>query len=153
MDMPEHYRRLFAYDDWANREVLAALKSAEPCPPRAVEFLAHILATQRLWWERLNAVPQSIPVWPPWSVAQCEEQCRLTPELWKEYLPAARFESQVRYKNTKGEEFSSTVADILMHVVAHGAYHRGQVATAMRSSGHTPPYTDFIHGIRQGLVR
>jgi uncharacterized damage-inducible protein DinB len=35
----------------------------------------------------------------------------------------------------------------------HSAYHRGQIASQMRASGKTPAYTDFIHGVRQGLVK
>jgi uncharacterized damage-inducible protein DinB len=42
---------------------------------------------------------------------------------------------------------------VLTHVVMHSAYHRGQIATHMRASGQTPAYTDFIHGVRQGLIK
>jgi len=35
----------------------------------------------------------------------------------------------------------------------HSAYHRGQIATAMRAAGYAPAYTDFIHCIRQGFVQ
>jgi uncharacterized damage-inducible protein DinB len=58
----------------------------------------------------------------------------------------------VSYKNSKGEPWSSAEEDVLMHVVMHSAYHRGQIATDMRANGFTPAYTDFIHAIRQGLV-
>ena len=58
----------------------------------------------------------------------------------------------VSYKNTKGESWTNSVEDILMHVVMHSAYHRGQIAADMRAAGHSPAYTDFIHGIRQRLV-
>jgi uncharacterized damage-inducible protein DinB len=34
----------------------------------------------------------------------------------------------------------------------HSAYHRGQIATQMRTAGYLPAYTDFIHGVRQRLV-
>lgn len=41
----------------------------------------------------------------------------------------------------------------LTHVAMHSAYHRGQIAGELREPGNTPPYTDFIHPVRQGLVR
>jgi uncharacterized damage-inducible protein DinB len=44
------------------------------------------------------------------------------------------------------------VGDILTHVVAHSAYHRGQIAAAVRAAGGAPAYTDFIHAARRGLV-
>jgi uncharacterized damage-inducible protein DinB len=35
----------------------------------------------------------------------------------------------------------------------HSAYHRGQIAADMRAAGFAPPYTDFIHAVRQGFVK
>ena len=58
----------------------------------------------------------------------------------------------IGYRNTRGEYWTSTVGDILTHVVMHGTYHRGQIAAAVRDSGGAPAYTDFIHAARQGLV-
>jgi uncharacterized damage-inducible protein DinB len=58
----------------------------------------------------------------------------------------------VIYKNTKGESWTNRRQDILMHVIMHSAYHRGQIATDIRGAGFAPPYTDFIHGVRQGFV-
>ena len=50
------------------------------------------------------------------------------------------------------EAYDSLVRDILTHVFMHSAYHRGQIASDMRQAGFVPAYTDFIHGVRQGLV-
>ncbi len=65
--------------------------------------------------------------------------------------PAGLLETVV-YKNSKGEPWTSTVEDILTHVVLHSAYHRGQIASLMRAGGEQPAYTDFIHAVRQGLI-
>ena len=54
----------------------------------------------------------------------------------------------VRYRNGAGQEFTSTVEDILLRLCLHGAYHRGQIAWALRPSGVTPAATDFIAFIR-----
>jgi len=75
---------------------------------------------------------------------------------WKKYLtelPAADLEKEIAYRNSKGESWSSRVEDILTHVLLHSAYHRGQAALEMRASGLQPAYTDFIHGVRQGLIK
>jgi len=55
--------------------------------------------------------------------------------------------------NSKGETWSSQVNDVLLHVITHSAYHRGQIASDMRAAGLTPAYTDFIHAIRQEIVK
>ena len=68
-------------------------------------------------------------------------------------LTAGDVSQSITYKNSKGEEWTSTIVDVLNHVVIHSAYHRGQIASHMRANGQTPAYTDFIHGVRQGLVK
>jgi uncharacterized damage-inducible protein DinB len=50
----------------------------------------------------------------------------------------------ITYRNSAGEEFTSSLEDILTHVAMHGSYHRGQVAAWMRQSGETPTPTDYI---------
>jgi uncharacterized damage-inducible protein DinB len=151
---PEYMRRQFSYDAWANREVLAAIRAAG-ADERSLQLVAHILAAERLWLERLKQQPQSTPVWPKLSLEQCEAQAEEMPPLWNEYLDSIRgnFSPAISYKNTKGEAWTSTILDILTHVGMHSAYHRGQIATHMRANGKTPAYTDFIQAVRQGQVK
>jgi uncharacterized damage-inducible protein DinB len=156
MDLIQHFTRLFAYDGWANQEVLARLRATGAPLPRALKLAAHIFATQRLWMERLQQEPPTSPVWPDSTLEECDRQAAEMPALWKNYLAAkseADLAETVSYKNSQGEPWNSRKGDILMHLITHGTYHRGQVATAMRSAGFTPAYTDFIHSIRQGFVK
>jgi len=153
--MLEHIRNLFSYDDWANREILGSLQALSTPPERSVKLLAHILSAERLWLERLLVQKQTLPVWPLSTLAQCKLEVDQLPGLWKNYLTAlgeAGLARSLNYKNTKGESFSSQKQDILLHVVMHSAYHRGQIAADMRAAGFTPPYTDFIHAVRLGFV-
>lgn len=155
MELLEHLRRQFAYDDWANREVLAAL-SASPRPPaRPRQLLAHILAAELLWLERILKQPQSLTVWPDFSLEECAAQIAELARLWQEFLAQlsdAGLSEKITYKNSKGEPWTSTVKDILTHVVLHSAYHRGQIASQVRAGGDQPAYTDYIHAVRRGLV-
>jgi len=154
MDLLEHLRRQFAYDTWANREVLATLKASAQ-PTRSRQLLAHILSAERLWLERIRKQPQSLSVWPEVSFEQCEAQIAELAGLWREFfgqLPPAGLLDEVTYKNSKGEPWTSTVEDILTHVLLHSAYHRGQIASQVRTDGEQPAYTDYIHAVRQGLV-
>jgi uncharacterized damage-inducible protein DinB len=156
MDLIEHFTRLFAYDAWANQEVLAGLRTAVMPQPRALELIAHIFSAERLWMERLEQKPQTLPVWPKFTIEECDKQATELPTLWKHYLAnssEADLAQPVTYRNSKGEPWSSRKDDILMHLITHSAYHRGQVATTVRVAGSTPAYTDFIHSIRKGLVK
>jgi uncharacterized damage-inducible protein DinB len=176
VNLADYLRRQFAYDEWANREVLRAIRAAhgsnqapadarspnEQSPnqrspnERSLQLMAHIVAAERVWLERLKQVPQSVPVWPEPDLAQCEAQAEALGREWLEFLDlitAGDVSQSISYKNTKGEEWTSTIVDVLTHVVMHSAYHRGQIATHMRAHGQTPAYTDFIHGVRQGLIK
>lgn len=151
----EEYVRQFAYDEWANHEVLVAMQS-DGADERSLTLLAHILSAERLWLERLKQEPQSTPVWPELTLENCAAQVREVGRLWREYLGGSAEDDlakSISYKNTRGDLWSSTVADVLTHVILHAAYHRGQIASHMRAHGKTPAYTDFIHAVRQGLVK
>ena len=156
MNLADYLRRQFAYDEWANREVLNAIRAAGGVKERSLELMSHILAAEMVWLERLKQQPQSVPVWPEPDLAQCEAQAAKMGGLWLAFLDlitAGDVSQSISYKNSKGEEWTSTIVDVLTHVIMHSAYHRGQIATHMRANGQTPAYTDFIHGVRQGLFQ
>lgn len=151
----DDFLRMFVYDHWANRECLRAMRSAGSVPSSAVGRVAHILAAERLWLERILRKPQSMPVWPSSTIEECLVLADDMGSAWREYLrklQAGGLDETIEYRNSKGEPWSSRVEDILMHVVMHSAYHRGQIALEMRASGSEPAYTDFIHAVRKGLV-
>jgi uncharacterized damage-inducible protein DinB len=155
MNAVDHFTRLFAYDAWANRAVLAVLRSAPEPPARSLKFIAHVLASERLWLERLEKQEQTLPVWPEFTREQCGNLADDLSQLWKRYLAAsteADLAHSVSYRNSKGEAWKSRKDDILTHVITHSAYHRGQIAADMRGAGVIPAYTDFIHSVRQGFV-
>jgi uncharacterized damage-inducible protein DinB len=154
MTFADYMRRQFAYNEWANREVLAVMW-ANGADERSLQLMSHILSAERLWLERLKRQPQSLPVWPKADFEQCDAQATEMARLWPAYLNSIQgdFSQSTSYKNSKGEPWASTVLDVLTHVIMHSAYHRGQIATHMRSQGQTPAYTDFIHALRQGLVK
>ena len=152
--------RMFAYDHWANRECLRAMRAGGAAASGTVKRIAHILSAEKLWLERIRREAQSMPVWPefddPYSaIDECEAIADEMAAAWRNYLnelTPGGLEEKVEYRNSKGEPWSSRVEDVLTHVVMHSAYHRGQVALEMRASGREPAYTDFIHAVRQGLV-
>lgn len=155
MDLLDHFRRQFIYDSWANREVARALSNAGP-EPRSLQLLAHILSAERLWLERIKGQQQSVAVWPDFAIERCKQEVEDIASAWNAYvsqLSLDRLSGSVHYKNSKGEEWASSVQDILTHVLLHSAYHRGQIASQMRAKGNQPAYTDFIHATRQGLMK
>jgi len=143
-------RRLLRYDDWANREALAAAAT-----PRALGLMAHILGAEWLWLSRLRGQPAPAPVWPEWDARRCTLEAAGVQQEWERVLDASGeggLQRSIDYVNSKGERWASTVEDVLLHVVLHSAYHRGQAAANVRESGQEPAYTDYIHAVRQGRI-
>jgi uncharacterized damage-inducible protein DinB len=155
MDLFQHYTQLNSYEGWANLEVIASLRAAATPSERSRKWMAHIVAAGHVWHSRLIQQPQPYPVWPDLTLDESEREAKNLTSLWRVYLNRigpGGLDQTVAYKNTKGESWNNIVRDILTHAFMHSAYHRGQIAADMRRSGHQPAYTDFIHGIRQGLV-
>jgi uncharacterized damage-inducible protein DinB len=150
-----YYARLLRYDAWANAESLASLGRREP-PGKALRWMGHIVGASALWLARLRQEAPPMPVWPELDLGQCAAGIERLAQDWPRYLDslaAADLEVPVGYRNSLGEYWTSEVGDILTHVAMHGAYHRAQIAAAVRESGGTPAYTDFIHAVRQRLIQ
>jgi len=155
MDLLQHYLQLASYDSWANREAVSSLRATGTPPARSQRWMAHIVAAEHLWLARLLPQQPRYPVWPELSLEQCEDEARQLSAAWKGCLAQRGenfLEQEIQYKNSKGEAWASRVRDVLTHVFMHSAYHRGQIAADLRQAGFVPAYTDFIHGVRQGLV-
>jgi len=106
MEQLEYLRRQFAYDEWANREVLAGLKASTHPAVRPLQLLAHILAAERLWLERIRTQSQTLPVWPDFTFDQCEAQIAELAQLWRDFLgqlSPAGLSEKITYKNSNGE--------------------------------------------------
>jgi uncharacterized damage-inducible protein DinB len=151
----EQHRRLLEFNCWANADVLRSLQEMDDPPARALRWLAHIVGSECLWLARLKEEPPVLAVWPELDLDGCGAWLRELEQIWPRYVGQLELDdlSDGRgYRNTKGEFWTSSVGDILLHVVTHSHYHRGQIAASVRAGGGTPAYTDYIHAVRQGLI-
>ncbi len=149
--MTEVLLRLFEFDRWANHETLRSLETNPP--ERALALFAHIVAAQRLWLERALSLPQSVAVWPPWSLPETAKELPSILDKWTRLIATGDLSKEFAYSNTKGQKFRNKLGDVAMHVVLHGVYHRGQIAALVRQHGGEPAYTDFIQAVRTGAVK
>ena len=85
----EYFTRLFTYDTWANHEVLTALRSSNEPPAHALKLIAHILAAERLWLARLEKKEPDIPVWPEFTIDECQDLASGLSQLWTTHLAAS----------------------------------------------------------------
>jgi len=149
MSWKRELERLFKYDAWANREALSSLGGSSPTA--ACRRLAHIVGAERTWLRRLVGGPPA-EVWPEPDLAAIASELDLLARRWRDVIETEDPARTVPYTNTRGDRFENTVGDILLQLLLHGAYHRGQIAADVRAHGGEPAVTDFIHATRERII-
>lgn len=145
------FSRLIAHLAWADDRVLAALRSATDPDPTCLELFAHVLAAEHVWLARLKGETPRHPVWPTLTLEECAGLVQSNQRELTAYVGGLAPDDPARgvtYKNSAGQEYTSTIEDILLHVCLHGSYHRGQIALALRMGGGVPMPTDYIAFVR-----
>jgi uncharacterized damage-inducible protein DinB len=147
----EYFTKLFDHMEWADKRALASLRAMSNPPPTAVELLAHVLGAERVWLSRIEGIQSSLAVWPKLTLDEAEKALRENAVGYKRLLSkltSAGLQEPITYKNSAGDQFTSTVEDMLTQVLTHGSYHRGQIAAQVRAAGAAPNPTDYIAYIR-----
>ena len=149
---------LLAYHHWPTTRLLGALGRlpadalAQPIGGSfgtASGLLQHILGAEAVWMQRLRG--HSPPAFPDltscrsasdfqaaWNAVQTEQHTFIS-GLTNEQIPVP-----VRYVNFRGETWTYPLDAVLVHLMNHGTYHRGQLAHVIRQLGETPPATDYL---------
>ncbi|MBX7220910.1 MAG: DinB family protein [Blastocatellia bacterium] len=139
---------LFDYNRWANQKIVGALNQSLQPSPEAIRYFCHILTAERAWLRRMEGVDtRGWDFWPVLTLAECLQLAAEVEQEFSAFLNALAegdLEQTATYRNSQNVEYTTKFRDILIHVAFHGAYHRGQVAAALRHNGEKPPNTDYI---------
>jgi uncharacterized damage-inducible protein DinB len=159
------FRELYRYNYWARDRQLAAcaaLTEEQFMRPMGNSFssvrdtMVHLLLVEWIWLERWN---QRAPkVWP--SGAEFTGLAKVT-ERWKtveramwEFLGEVTepdLKREITYVNFQGQTWTYALWRMMIHVLHHQSYHRGQVTTLLRQLGQTPPMVDYLLALDMGL--
>jgi uncharacterized damage-inducible protein DinB len=134
---------LFAYDRWATERWIAFAQSREWSEGDGV--LEHIIRASEIWLARIHGEEPDDSTAPTLTMrlAKCHKR-------WMETLRKLAPDRTIRYRNSSGLQFESSVSDIAAHVVNHGTYHRGQLRERAEADGLDDfPETDLILFFRQ----
>ncbi len=147
----EHLRHLYAYNDWANRRIVVALKDSPS--ERSVEILAHLLITEKEYYERLYGKNSTgFDFWPELTLEDCGTLARESAEDYEQLL--RRFDDEgldirANYHSSEGIPYENTFRELLTHVLTHSSIHRGNIILKLREAGSTPPKIDYIIYLRE----
>jgi uncharacterized damage-inducible protein DinB len=151
-------RLLYDFNGWANRRMLECvsnLSSAEFLQDQRSSYrsirdtLVHMLGAEWIWLQRWMGIspkalldPAEFPdvgsVSRRWSDVE-NGRAEYLKNLKEESLPVV-----VTYVNTRGETWKYPLGHMLVHLVNHSTYHRGQIMTMVRQLGKAAVETDFL---------
>ena len=125
MDTVEHLRELFIYNDWANRRLVAALKSNRS--EKARKILVHSLITEKEYFDRLYGKDSTgFDFWQDLSLEDCSGLARENAENYERILK--RFDDEglgqiAKYKTSEGVTYQNSFRELLTHVLFHSSIH------------------------------
>jgi uncharacterized damage-inducible protein DinB len=147
----DHLRHLFEYNDWANRRMIVSLK--ENVSQRGLEIMAHLLVTEKEYFERLYGKDSTgFDFWPEMTVQECSALAKDNASRYEKLLK--RFDDEaiglyVKYKTSEGIPCENTFRELLSHVLIHSSTHRGNIILKLREEGFEPPTIDYIIYLRE----
>ena len=155
METIEHLRELYAYNDWANRRTVAALKASYSS--KSHKILAHLLITEAEYYERLyDKDSTGFDFWRELSLDECADLARENAGKFERLLK--HFDDEglgqiAEYKTSEGVPQQNNFREILTHVLFHSSIHRGNIMLKMREENFEPPKIDYIIYLRETAVK
>ncbi|MBP6902565.1 MAG: DinB family protein [Burkholderiaceae bacterium] len=150
---------LFAQKSWANNELFNALAAIDAAQhPAAVHTamrtLNHIHVVDRIFRAHLIGEPHGYTATNTEATPELGELqfAAAETDAWFEAYVAgvgqAELDQVIAFGFTDGDAGAMSREEMLLHVITHGAYHRGNVGQVMKSLSIAPPrdlLTKFLH--------
>ena len=154
-----HLLRLFEFKAWSNRALFACLQEldadrhAEPLHAM-LRTLNHIHVVDAIFRAHLRGQPHG------YTATNTDDTPTLDAlqfdvaeiDAWyTDYvqgLTVGQRGDSLNFTFTDGDAGSMTREEMLLHVITHGAYHRGNVGQMLKAIGVAPPrdlFTKFLH--------
>lgn len=149
---------LFAYKAWANAELFARLATLPSGQAEAlhscIRTLNHIYVVDRIFRAHLSGETHPFDATNTKAtptLAELRDEVKATDDWYASYvagLAQPALSEALSFTFTDGDSGRMTREEMLLHVITHGAYHRGNVGQVLKSISVAPPrdlYTKFLH--------
>jgi len=152
MEYKAHFNSLLDYNSWANNNVVLALKKNNINNRKPIELFSHIVNAEIICFGRVNK-DFNYP-FKPFEIRSYDENINLLKSnnfKWKDFINSLKetdFNNVIEYKNIKGENCILRIWEIIIHMLNHSTYHRGQIASTLRSMDIQPPVSDFAEFVK-----
>ena len=152
-------KSLFAHKTWANNELFNLLATvdieahAQPVHA-AIRTLNHIYVVDRIFQAHLQGKQHkhsatNTDITPELSYLQFNvAECDIWYENYVSEVLVDQLKETIAFRFTDGDSGTMTREEMLLHVITHGSYHRGNIGQILKSVSISPPrdlYTKFLH--------
>lgn len=138
-------KELYAYNQHVNLKLIQFFRQHHFADDKAIRLFSHVLNAHHIWLARIEQKPALYQVWQIHEVSDFEKinegSYRKTTTI---LATTPDFSQTITYHTSSGTSYENSLSDILLHVVNHSTYHRGQIASLIREKGFEPPVTDYI---------
>ncbi|WP_169088101.1 DinB family protein [Paenibacillus sp. PL91] len=159
--MSKHPVEMFEYHTWANQTIMGRIKELPPSVlsqevnssfPTIAHALSHIYAVDKMWYMVLTgtgmreALQACIPLNENilYSVDEYANVFVQLSEQYREWFRSqADLEQTILLDNPFAGIRQTRLSEIVLQIVNHGTYHRGNVSTMLRQLGHASAMNDY----------
>jgi len=144
--MKDFFLKWYQYNAWANRKIMVCLETQKVEDEKILTVFGHLMAANFIWLNRIQDLPKSkYELWGHYDLNILRMMVEEADTLWMSFIREnENFDRLMKYHNYVGKYFENNVQQIMIHLVNHGTYHRGQVAMLLRQKGFEPVNTDYI---------
>jgi uncharacterized damage-inducible protein DinB len=149
---------LYKFDRWANEKMLMVVSQLDPDRftqemgssfSSVRDTLVHLVGGEWIWLERwMGRSPHALPT--PAELPTLADisakfaQVHADRDRFLQKLDAPKLNAPLSYVNQRGQTWTYPLWQMMVHVVNHSTYHRGQITTLLRQLGARPLMTDFL---------
>ena len=145
-------QNLINYTSLADKIIIDTFLEANKAMPVAEKLFSHVLNAQHIWTKRVFKEEIEYDRFQMHSVGDFENIHLRNLEAMLQVFHTRDMEEPIIYTTSAAGSFTSSVSDILFHVVNHSTYHRGQIVSQFKLNDITPPVTDYVMLKRDGLI-
>lgn len=159
--MTNHAAEMYNYHTWANGTILGRIKELPASVlsqevnssfPTIAHALSHIYAVDTMWYRVVSGIgmPEALEACIPLNgtiLSSVDEYSsvfdQLTAQFKEWFRNQADLEQRIPLDNPFAGLRETRYAEIVLHMVNHGTYHRGNVSTMLRQLGHASTMNDY----------
>lgn len=142
--MNDFFKDIFDYHNHFNQKLVAVLSEhADKLIERSTHLFSHLINAHQIWNSRI-LLTKSIALNQLHSFEECKSIDASNYSDTLKILGDYDLNEVIQYKNSKGNEFQSSIQQILFHISNHSTHHKGQIISDLRQNGIEPIVTDYI---------